>query len=44
MTGENPLTDPIERRYGAAAAEEFQVLLNRLDLAEGFALVCARPR
>jgi tetratricopeptide (TPR) repeat protein len=39
MTGENPLTDPIERRYGAAAAEEFQVLLNRLDLAEGFALV-----
>jgi tetratricopeptide (TPR) repeat protein len=29
----------IERRYGTAAAAEWQVLLNRLELGEGFALV-----
>ena len=31
--------DPIERRYGRAAAAEWQVLLNRLEIGEGFALV-----
>ena len=39
MTNATALPDPIERRYGSAAAEEFQVLLNRLDLAEGFVLI-----
>ena len=29
----------IERRYGATAAAEWRVLLNRLDLGEGFALI-----
>ena len=31
--------DPIERLYGRAAAAEWQVLLNRLEIGEGFALV-----
>jgi tetratricopeptide (TPR) repeat protein len=39
MTDDVTSAGPIERRYGPAAAEEFQVLLNRLDLAEGFVLV-----